>query len=347
MATVKTDAARYEQSRERSAEVLRTALAFMGQHDAAFNPVTFTVWYEHAAGINAELTRAIEQCVLTEPRLGDGTIVRLYRDHVAAVDELAMQRASAELQRVMSSMAESAAHTGLKAGLFSDQLSELTQTLRGQEAAKIGSALSQTLAETAEMKDSAAALQRQVVASRQEIDRLRSDLNRARDEALVDPLTRVVNRRGFDGKLQDMFEQAPVSGSSHCLVMFDIDRFKAVNDTCGHVMGDRVLQGVAEALGSGVQDPTHCLARYGGEEFALLLPQCSRDAALALAESCRERVKAMKVRDRRTQSVVLSVTISAGVTALQPDDDAQSFIARADGALYAAKQAGRDRVICA
>ena len=112
--------------------------------------------------------------------------------------------------------------------------------------------------------------------------------------------------------------------------MFDIDRFKAVNDTCGHVMGDRVLQGVAEALGSGVQDPTHCLARYGGEEFALVLPHCTQTAAIALAESCRERVKAMRVRDRRTQSVVLSVTISAGVTALQPGDDAQSFIARAD-----------------
>lgn len=327
--------------------MLRTALAFMGQHDAAFNPVTFAVWYEHAAGINAELSRAIEQCLLTEPRLGDETIARLYRDHVGAVDELAMQRASAELQRVMSSMAESAAHTDLKAGKFSEQLSELTQTLRTREASQLGSALSQTLAGTAAMKDSATALQRQVVASRQEIERLRNDLSRARDEALVDSLTRVVNRRGFDDRMKEMLEQAPAPGSSHFLVMFDIDRFKAVNDTCGHVMGDRVLQGVAEALSSGVQDPTHCLARYGGEEFAILLPHCRQDVAVALAESCRERVKAMKVRDRRTQSVVLSVTISAGVTALQPGDDAQSFIARADGALYAAKQAGRDRVNCA
>jgi diguanylate cyclase len=342
---VKTYAERYSQSRERSAEVLRTALAFMGQHDAAFNPLTFAVWYEHAAGINAELSTAIEQCLLAESRLGDETIARLHRDHVGAVDELAMQRASAELRRVMSSMAESAVDTGLKAGRFSDQLSELTQTLHGQEAAEIRSALSQTLAGTAEMKDSAAALQRQVVVSRQEIERLRSDLNRARDEALVDALTRVVNRRGFDSKLKEMLDQTPAAGSSHCLVMFDIDRFKAVNDNCGHVMGDRVLQGVAEALSSGVQDPAHCLARYGGEEFALLLPQCGQDAAVALAESCRERVKAMKVRDRRTQSVVLRVTISAGVAALQPGEDAQSFIARADAALYAAKQAGRDRVI--
>lgn len=337
---------RYTQSKEQSAELLRAALVHMGQHDAAFNPLTFAVWFEHAAGINARLTRSIENCLHSEPRLGDDTIARLYRDHVGEVDESAMQRASGELQQVMAGLAEGAASTREKAIAFGQQLGGLTQALRTRESAGLEAALSQMLTETAEMTDSVAALQQRVVAGNKEIQRLSDDLSRARDEALFDSLTRVLNRKGFDQKLQAMLDQPAAPGRSHCLVMLDIDHFKAVNDNHGHVMGDRVLQALGEVLGGCVSDPTHCVARYGGEEFAILLPQCNRDLAVALAQTCRERVKALEVRGRRSRDVTLSVTISAGVACRQPDDDAQSLIARADKALYAAKKAGRDRVKC-
>jgi len=337
---------RYTQTKEQSAEVLRTAVAHIGRHDAACNPLTFAVWYEYAAGINARLTRAVDEYLRTEPRLGDATIARLYRDHVSEVDEHAIERAGGELERVMSGIAESAARTGDKAGQFGEQLNELTGALGTTPSSALGQVLGQVRDGAAEMRLSTQALQQQVVAGRQEIERLRGDLSRARDEAVTDPLTRILNRKGFDLKLQAMLQLAPGPGRSHCLVMLDIDRFKLVNDSFGHVMGDRVLQAVAEALGSGLADPAHALARYGGEEFAVLLPQCSADDALALAELARLRVKALQIRDRRSKHVILSVTISAGVAAMQPEDDAPSLIARADGALYAAKQAGRDQVSC-
>jgi diguanylate cyclase len=126
--------------------------------------------------------------------------------------------------------------------------------------------------------------------------------------------------------------------------MMDIDHFKRVNDTHGHVMGDRILQAVAEVMRTNVTDPSHSVARYGGEEFAILMPQSTLDEAAAVAELIRHRVGDMKVRDRRTQNVVLTVTISGGVAAMAPGDDASSLVARADELLYAAKAAGRDRV---
>ena len=338
---------RYTQSRERSAELLRAALGHMGQHDAAFNPVTFAVWYEHSAGTNAKLTRAIESAVSVRPRLDDETIARLYREHVGGLDEVAMQRVAGEFRQVMSSVAESAARTGDRAGAFGDRLSGLTRALGANASSELAPLVHEALAETAEMRDVASALQRQVVASGHEIERLRDDLSRARDEVLIDPLTRLLNRRGFDQSLAEMLDPATKTGDPQWLVMLDIDHFKAVNDTYGHVMGDRVLQAVAEALRSGVLHPAACIARYGGEEFAVLLQQCSRGDAIALAESCRQRVKSLKVRDRRTQAVILTVTISAGLASVQPVDDATSLIARADEALYAAKAAGRDRVHCA
>ena len=335
---------RYTETRERSAELLRAALAQMGRHDAAFNPITFAVWYEHTAGINSRLNRAIAECLRTEPRLSEQTTARLYREFVSVVDEVAMERANGDLQRVMAGMAETAARTGSQAGTLGDQLSGLTEALHENKPDVLAPLLNQAMAGTAEMRASAAALQQQVETSRREIDRLRDDLNRARDEALIDPLSRVLNRKGFDQRVQALLETPVTPGQAHCLVMMDIDRFKLVNDTHGHVMGDRILQAVAEVLRSSVSDATHSVARYGGEEFAILMPQCTLDAAAALAESVRQRVGDMKVRDRRTQHVVLTVTISGGVAAMAPGDDACSLVARADELLYAAKAAGRNCV---
>jgi diguanylate cyclase len=196
------------------------------------------------------------------------------------------------------------------------------------------------------MKSSAHALQQQVESSRQEIERLQVDLLRARDEAVLDPLTRVLNRKGFDQQLAALLAQPLAPDCSHCLIMLDIDHFKKVNDTHGHVMGDRVIQALGEVLRSCVSDKAHFVARYGGEEFAILLPHCSLDFSVKLADTVRQRTKAMKIRDRRTQEVVLTVSISGGVAAMQPGDDAQVLIARADRALYKSKEAGRDRVTC-
>ena len=335
---------RYTEPRERSAEVLRAALAHMGRHDAAFNPITFAVWYEHTAGINARLSRAIDDCLRTEPRLGDQTMARLYREFVSEVDDVSMERASGELQRLMAGMAETAARTGSQAGAFGDQLSGLNEALHGHRPDALATLLDQAMAGTAEMRAAAAALQQQVELSRREIDRLRDDLSRARDEALIDPLSRVLNRKGFDQRVQALLDTPVTPGRAHCVVMMDIDHFKHVNDSHGHVMGDRILQAVAEVMRTTVTDPNHSVARYGGEEFAILMPQSTLAAAAAVAELIRQRVGDMKVRDRRTQHVVLTVTISGGVAAMSPGDDASSLVARADELLYAAKAAGRDRI---
>jgi len=246
---------------------------------------------------------------------------------------------------VAANMAETAIRTGDRAGEFGEQLGDLTQALKDGDAVHLGPVINRALDRTAGMKESAFALQREVMASRQEIERLRVDLSRAREESEIDSLTRLLNRKGFDLRLCALLNQALAPGARHCFVMLDIDRFKTLNDTFGHVMGDRVLQAVAEAIRGGVSDPSHSVARYGGEEFALLLPQCDRVAALAVAETCRQRVKALRIRDRRSQTVVLNVTISAGVAEMNGEDDALSLVARADAALYQAKHAGRDRVI--
>jgi len=335
---------RYTEPKERSAELLRLALGHMGRHEASFNPVTFTLWYEYAAGINVKLSSAVDALVAQQSGIDDATALRLFQEHIVPPDEAAVQRISSELQRVLGGMAQSALQTGERAGLFGAQLSGLSAALQSNDPAGLSPHLSQALAGTADMKNSAEALQQQVLTSQGEIDQLRSDLERARSEALLDPLTGILNRKGFDERLRALMTQPPSAGQAHCLVMLDIDHFKKVNDTHGHVMGDRVIQGVGAVLRSTVAEGRHAAARYGGEEFAILLPQCSLEEGEKVAEAVRLRTKAMKIRHRNSQDVLFTVTISGGVAAMQPGDDASRLIARADAALYESKRAGRDRV---
>lgn len=338
---------RYRESREQSAELLRQVIALMGQHDAAFNPVSFAVWYEFAAGTNARLAQAVKSAIQAEPRLGDDTLARLYNEYVAQVDQVVMQRISGELQRMMAGLTDSALRTGDQAGVFGEQLNSLSAALQTNDPSDMAHGVMEALVGTAQMKSSVQELQQQVMASRLEIESLQTDLLRARDEAVLDPLSQVLNRKGFDAQLASLLEQPLVPESPHCLIMLDIDHFKKVNDTHGHVMGDRVIQALGEVLRGCVSDKTHAVARYGGEEFAILLPHCTLDYSMKLADRVRQRTKAMKIRDRRTQTVVLTISISGGVAAMRQGDDAQGLIERADAALYRSKQAGRDCVTCA
>ena len=338
---------RYAESRARSAEWLRAALGHIGQHDAGCNPITFTVWYEYVAGINAGLQQALDGCLKTEPRLGDATVQRLYQAHIADPDQAAVQQISQALQRVMTGVAQNASSTGQQAGAFGDQLGGLALALQAQNLGPVTPLLNAALASAGAMQHNALALAQQVNASRLEIDGLRADLVRARDEALLDSLTGVLNRKGFDQQLDQLLRQPAGPAAAPVLIMIDIDHFKTVNDTHGHVLGDQVIRCLAEVLRTCADQPGHSVARYGGEEFAILLPRSAVADGLRVAEGVRQRIKAMKLRDRRTQAVVLRVTVSAGVAQMRPGDDPASWIARADGALYQSKQGGRDRVSCA
>ena len=337
----------YEESQPRSAELLRLVLARMGQHDAAFNPVTFAVWYEHLAGINSKLSEEIEKCLRVEPRLSDDSMRRLFREHVAEMDEVVADRVSGDFRRMMRSLSKSAARTGDSASALGDSLGALNLGLEAAPLPQLVSQVGNALVSTAQMRSSVEELQQQVVASETEIERLHAVLQRTRQEAVICPLTHVLNRKGFDDALQALLAQSAGSATPSCLVMIDIDHFKLVNDNHGHLMGDRVLEALGQILRQIVRDPGATAARYGGEEFALLLPGTTVVGAAKVTELVRSSVKTMKIRKRSSDAANLAITISAGIAARQPDDDAASLISRADTALYRSKRGGRDRVTTA
>ncbi len=155
-----------------------------------------------------------------------------------------------------------------------------------------------------------------------------------------DPLTGLPNRRAFDEDLAREAARASRAGASLAVVMLDVDRFKAVNDCHGHAAGDAVLRAVA-ARAAGAVRAGDLLARVGGEEFAILLP----GADLARAAEAAERIRAILAADPvEAGGTALAVTASLGCAALSPGEAPEALVARADARLYAAKEAGRNRV---
>lgn len=173
--------------------------------------------------------------------------------------------------------------------------------------------------------------------------------------SMLDALTRVNNRRGFQLALDREISRAARSAEPLCLLFVDLDHFKAVNDTYGHPMGDKVLRLVAQLMREMLRKVDH-VCRYGGEEFALILPKCNRNLAMDIAERLRQRVSQLRVEledAAKGNDNTISVTLSMGVCCWQPDrvsrntDDtsiAKALIARSDQGVYEAKQQGRNTV---
>lgn len=164
-------------------------------------------------------------------------------------------------------------------------------------------------------------------------------IRQLRDAAERDPLTGLLNRRGFDRTIADLNNRGKVAGA---VVTCDIDHFKQVNDQFGHATGDRVIQALARALRQGL--PINAIsARFGGEEFVAFLPHASLAEAGILAQTLRGRFAA---QDWRHINVDRQITASFGVAAVADDEEsAKSAIKRADRALYDAKAAGRNKVV--
>ena len=188
----------------------------------------------------------------------------------------------------------------------------------------------------------AAAIQFHITLGEVDIN-LQQALESARREALIDPLTGVYNRRGFEIQASKMLADDSLPSKGLSLLMVDIDNFKNINDSYGHVFGDRVISTMANTLKSKVKGQDS-VARMGGEEFVILLPETTLPGATALAEQIRARIEQGKIRRPNSQEQVGSITVSIGVAAYQGGETLEEWLDRADQALYLSKQSGRNKV---
>jgi diguanylate cyclase (GGDEF)-like protein len=180
----------------------------------------------------------------------------------------------------------------------------------------------------------------------EEIRRQLEDKNRLLERlSAIDTLTQIANRRRFDAVLRQEWRRASRHEAALSLVFCDIDYFKLFNDTYGHQMGDECLVRVAHAMDEALNRPADLVARYGGEEFVALLVDTDADGARLVAERMREHVEQLGI-EHRASTAAPCLTVSLGVATVRPEEGLrpEDLVSRADQALYAAKQNGRNRV---
>jgi diguanylate cyclase len=193
-------------------------------------------------------------------------------------------------------------------------------------------------------------LHQTVDVSRRELDETRrrlaevtGELRRSEELARTDPLTGFCNRRAMDEIVTREIARARRSGDPFCVAILDIDHFKEVNDDHGHGAGDQALVHVALVVKSGIRE-TDVICRHGGEEFVIVLPGAS-------AEGARFVIDRLRLMVEKTPLVLgkgrVTLRFSAGVAEWRPQDRLDGLLERADQALYAAKRAGRNRVVVA
>ena len=160
----------------------------------------------------------------------------------------------------------------------------------------------------------------------------------------MDGLTRLANRRSFERKLVEAFNTSVERGDDLAIVMVDLDHFKSINDRYGHQAGDTCLKAAASVLSGVCSDRTCHIARYGGEEFALVLPACSLEDGVAVAEAIRTAISGLRIK--APQDDIIRMTASLGVASMRSGvfDSSEQILENADKALYRAKHSGRNNV---
>lgn len=335
---------KYTEPVEKSAEYLRLAIMHMARQKAGHHPLSFSVWYEHVSGVNNllsdELNKLQEKGVLLTDEMTEG----LYKKYVSDCDADATQRVHDELEKILANVAVSTREAGERSSQFDHSLVKYSTQLEEKPGVEsLQGVIKALLSETRSMRTSLSTLQKELTEKTHEMDALKEQLRLVREETIIDALTGLVNRKVFLERFE-LARHVPDAHGNLCLLLADIDHFKNINDNYGHLLGDKVIRQVAQTMSATVKG-SDTAARYGGEEFAILLPNTSLTNARKLAEQIRQKVERIRVRRSDNGSTLGVVTISIGVACYRQGDVADALIHRADMALYAAKNNGRNQVM--
>lgn len=264
------------------------------------------------------------------------------REGEISQDELA--HASRALVASIEQMLKTTSEADEGSSNYHTALIEFREVLESQPDLKsVTAAVNRISEHTVHLASEFQKTRQKLIESSERIEELRVKLDDTTRRGLIDSLTTVGNRQFFDIESERILEEAKKTGTPFCVLMADIDHFKAFNDEHGHQTGDMILRMVGRSLSSKVRS-TDIVARYGGEEFAVVLPGSRIAQARSVAEKIRTDVAQRRFRKRISGEHLGGVTISIGVAEWSRGTSLEDVIEAADRALYAAKRAGRNRV---
>jgi diguanylate cyclase len=321
-------------------------VAKLGELNIQPTPENYTIWYYDQVQANPDLSKTLRLIESQDRPIDEKICAQLYErffgsDEQTRVIEEACEHMEKSMSRILSQM--SSVSTGT--GDYGQTLEGFQAQLAGPESVgEVRGLIEQVLQETRRMQDRTKELERALDESSKELASISDHLVAARQQALTDSLTGIANRRSFDDSLELLTDEAAAESEPLCLLIGDIDHFKAFNDTHGHRVGDQVLKQVALTLKQCIKG-RDVAARYGGEEFAVILPQTDMAGARRVGDQIRKSIASKRIRQRSSGQTLGAITLSIGATQYVPGESLATLVDRADQGLYRAKREGRNRTV--
>ena len=308
-------------------------------------PANFTLWYSYYSDILPDLTRMIDVLVKSGQPFSQARCDELFQRFFGSdAEQRAIREAGERTQSAIGKLQEVLREAENGMSRYGDALGGFKSTLDETiSIERLRAAVAAIATETEAIAEEHRRLQRRLSETGSALSQLRARLYSARRELMIDSLTGIVNRKGFETALADAAAIAQSEGQPMSLLMIDLDHFKSFNDRHGHLVGDMVLRLAAKVLTDGVKG-RDTVARFGGEEFTIILPGTSLQDAVVLADNLRQTLGRKQIINRNRTENFGSVTLSVGVTEYRPKESFHDLISRADAALYLAKRSGRNRV---
>ncbi|MEP3047333.1 MAG: GGDEF domain-containing protein [Roseibium sp.] len=322
-----------------------SAIGYIKKNTLPAYPRSYELWYNYSAGYNQGLNRAINESIKKNGRVSTDEMLTLYGRFLSPtrlgdrLDDVG-SKVSQEVEELVDSLKLSADATS-DYGSALEKTGERMRSVTDPEKLQIY--VTHLVKSTQNAVASNQQLESRLLESKKQIENLQSSLEAIRYESLTDELTTLNNRKHFENSIERVINQAEESDRGFSLLMTDIDHFKQFNDTFGHQTGDQVLRLVALAAKQNIKSED-IACRYGGEEFAIILPHTNLEEATAIGERIREAVMSKELVKRSTGENLGRITISVGVATYAKHETVQSIVARADEAMYLAKNAGRNLV---
>lgn len=331
---------RYNLPNHEALKLAQQALTEIQALDLNANPIHFTLFFEKLAKVDSAFAKEVEQA-LKFRAYNDEAAFKLFTELWARMVQTLIPTETIEdkINTILQDVDTWLDQTHQHQNNIDNSLEQAYQIAKNGQLKQVLSVLDH---EVEALEADTQKLKKNIETSRGEIQALKDELIRANTIANTDELTNIPNRRGYRNMLKNAIENANQQGQSFAFLILDIDHFKKVNDTYGHLVGDGVLRYVAKMLYRETKGRDY-IARIGGEEFVIILPNTSYTAALKVANTIRQKIekKPLKVKG---SSQPLNLTVSIGVSMYQLGEEDVSLFERADKALYLAKKQGRNLV---
>ncbi|MCQ8128015.1 GGDEF domain-containing protein [Methylomonas rivi] len=333
----------YDFSFTLNADYLKKIIPLLTRHQIAANPINYAIFYDYVTELNPSLTSAVNRLLSQNTVFDSETSLELYGNFISNASLKSFDNIQQQIHKVIRQATDAINDTCHKAEQTNDSFQKKSAILESKpEIATTQSILQEIIQETKSLAATSHAMQMQLNQANAEMEQLRNELARVRQMAVTDGLTGLLNRRAFDQTLSEIIEQP--DGETTCLSLLDIDHFKRINDTFGHTIGDNVLKYVASLLKKHAEGHHH-VARYGGEELAIIMPNTPKHKAIEISENIRIEMEKSRLKRKTDNATLGLITLSVGIAELHVNDNPESFITRADTALYQAKESGRNKVM--